>query len=118
MGCRQFEINLISASGLEDAPGVCCDEDCISCSNKLTEKRTAVDYDSGPNPVWNFTIKYNIGKKAVHEEGVMLVIKLFCMRILLADLYVGDAMTNGGGTTLTCKVQKSAGEFKLLCRFG
>ncbi|XAR55597.1 hypothetical protein NMG60_11035713 [Bertholletia excelsa] len=136
MEFQKFEINLVSACGLEavrelDRMNVYAVASIAD--NKRTKRKTPVDHNNGVNPAWNFTIEYNIGVNAVQQEGVMLVVKLFCKRNLRADLYVGEfhasvrqlyeqAMANGGGTILTYNVQRggagSAGQFTLSCRLG
>ncbi|PSS17437.1 hypothetical protein CEY00_Acc12223 [Actinidia chinensis var. chinensis] len=136
MDCRRFEINLISASDLE----------CVRKRFKMkvyavvtvgdkqeTEKQTPVDKENETNPAWNFTFRYTVGERALNQDGVMIVIKLYCSRTL-GDRYIGEvrisirelysqAMENGGSITLKKNVQRGGsdatqGQLQFACSFG
>ncbi|KAA8538527.1 hypothetical protein F0562_028102 [Nyssa sinensis] len=135
MECRRFEINLISASDLKNVREIFKMKVYAVISimgDSQTEKRTPVDKINETNPVWNFNIKYTVGKKTLQNEEVKLVIKLYCERSL-GDRYIGEVQTSikqlydhadpdGGSVIRSYPVQRdsatSQGELKLSCSFG
>nr|GEX03323.1 protein SRC2 homolog [Tanacetum cinerariifolium] len=57
--------------------------------NRRQERRTPVDKHGLTNPAWHHTIKYVIDESGIHHHGSVLVIKLYCKR-LLGDRYIGE----------------------------
>ncbi|THF95150.1 hypothetical protein TEA_020331 [Camellia sinensis var. sinensis] len=107
--CRKFQVILISASDLEDVRKVFKMKVHARVSiNSLAEKRTEADKHGGTSPKWSCTVEYTIGEYAVIQQGVMLVIKLYCER-KLGDKYVGEPYRRWqmciGTISLTYRIQ-------------
>ena len=85
MECRSFQLTLISANGLENVRSSFRMKTYASVTiggKTVTEKKTPVDKENDLHPAWNHTVKYTVGEGAVQQDGVMVVIKLFCKRSL------------------------------------
>ncbi|CAK9183165.1 unnamed protein product [Ilex paraguariensis] len=137
MECRKFDLKLISATNLRDVREkfrMKVYAVVTIAGNAKTEKRTPVDKEGETNPTWNVTLQYMIGELAVQNEGIEVVITLYCKRTL-GDRYIGEVRTsikqlyeqhpnvNGGGANiLTRQVQSSSGisqgELKFSFGFG
>ncbi|KAL7168287.1 hypothetical protein ACSBR2_038678 [Camellia fascicularis] len=133
--CRKFQVILISASDLEDVRKVFKMKVHARVSiNSQAEKRTGADKHGGTSPKWSWPVEYTIGEYAIIQQGVMLVIKLYCER-KLGDKYVGEVHTsikelfdssikNGGNCSgeMTCPVHKGSngvqGTLTFSYRFG
>ncbi|KAL2459860.1 Uncharacterized protein Fot_54604 [Forsythia ovata] len=133
MGCRMFEITLISANDLEVVRKVFKMEVHARVSIGSTpEKRTPTDKHGETNPAWNFTMNYTISESMVQNFNNMVVIKLYCTR-MFGDKYIGEVHTsikelfdlaypNGGCAVVSFPVLKgsvnSHGGLKLSYKFG
>ncbi|KAL8059716.1 hypothetical protein ABFX02_03G104900 [Erythranthe guttata] len=137
MECRIFEITLISANNLEKIRRICKMKVYATVSigggPPENEKRTPTDRNGESNPAWNFTVKYSINESMVQHLNTMLVVKLFCRRLLRCDTYIGEVHTSlkelfdyaessGGSAILSLPVQKgsvnSQGGMRFSYRFG
>ncbi|WOG91668.1 hypothetical protein DCAR_0310918 [Daucus carota subsp. sativus] len=134
MEYRNFEVTINSARDLEDVRKVFKMEvhARVSIGNHPeSEKRTPVGH-GGTNPSWNFTINFIISEAMLTSYTSMLVIKLYCSRIL-GDRYIGEmnlsmkelyeyACPFGGSARVTHPVQKgsvdSQGLLELAYKFG
>ncbi|KAL8126670.1 hypothetical protein AgCh_013798 [Apium graveolens] len=119
MEYRKFGINILQAEDLEDVRKLFKMEVYARVSigsQAESMKRTPVDTHGETNPVWSFTINYTISECVVQNYSTMLVIKLYCKR-MLGDRYIGElhlsmkelyeyAYSSGGSATVTYPVQK------------
>lgn len=94
MECRSLEITVISAKDLKDANlfgkmDVYC---VVSLKgddyNSKQKQKTHVHKDSGPNPVWNFPLKFTIDDVAAQQNRLKLKFMLKAER-MLGDKDVG-----------------------------
>ncbi|KAL5566045.1 hypothetical protein UlMin_029209 [Ulmus minor] len=92
MECRPLDITLISATDLKDV-NLLSKMDVyavVSISGESKSKqKTPVDKDSGPNPKWNYTIKFTIVESTVQQNQLTLKIKIMSDRSL-GDRKIGE----------------------------
>ncbi|XP_059629656.1 protein SRC2-like [Cornus florida] len=130
-----MEINVIGANGVENVREIFRMKVYAKVSiagDPRTEQRTPVDKHGETNPAWNCIRNYTVSESAVQQDGIMLVIKLYCKR-KLGDRYVGEvhasikelyelASAKGGSFVLSSPVKRgfteSKGELTFSCRFG
>ena len=92
MECRQFQIAILSAQGLQNVREIFKMKVYAQLSipgNPQIKRETPVDTEGETNPAWNSTITFTIGNQAVEYQGVVFVIKLYCSRTL-GDRYIGE----------------------------
>ncbi|KAH0942316.1 hypothetical protein HID58_001953 [Brassica napus] len=59
--------------------------------DKKQAAKTPIDYDGGPNPTWNHTIKLTVNEEAAREGRLTLKVELFSYWLKgKDDLYLGD----------------------------
>ncbi|KAJ7955079.1 Protein SRC2 [Quillaja saponaria] len=92
---RTLELNLISARDLKDVnlfskmdvyAVVSLSDDQIS----KQKAKTTIDRDCGPNPNWNFPMKFTIDESLAKQNRLTLVIKLKTERNLGTDKDIGE----------------------------
>ncbi|KAK2988366.1 hypothetical protein RJ640_007301 [Escallonia rubra] len=134
--CRNFHVTLISASDLEDVRDLFEMKVYASVSfneEPKTEKKTPKDKHGKTNPAWNHRMVYTIAEAGTLRYGIMLVIKLYCKRKFLPDIYIGQvqkpikelfetAHPKGGSAETTMPLRKgsgvSQGELRFSYTFG
>ncbi|KAK3017194.1 hypothetical protein RJ639_007845 [Escallonia herrerae] len=134
--CRNFHVTLISASDLVDVRHLFKMKVYASVSfneEPKTEKQTPKDKQGETNPAWNHRMEYTIAEAGILHNGLMLVIKLYCKRKFLPDVYIGQvqkpikelfetALPMGGSAETTLALRKGAavsqGELSFSYTFG
>ncbi|GFY96438.1 hypothetical protein Acr_11g0007440 [Actinidia rufa] len=108
MECRTFEIKLISARDLEDVREIFRMKVYAVMTIgdvQETEMQTPVDKENNTNPAWNCIFRYTVGEFALNQDGVMIVIKLYCSRTL-GDRYIGEVCLNKRPTFLQLRYEQ------------
>ncbi|CDY62707.1 BnaC01g41920D [Brassica napus] len=89
-----LELKVVSASGLShvDATDEMDVYAVVSINDdKKQAAKTPIDYDGGPNPTWNHTIKLTVNEEAAREGLLTLKVELFSYWLKgKDDLYLGD----------------------------
>uniref|UniRef100_M4EXH1 C2 domain-containing protein n=1 Tax=Brassica campestris TaxID=3711 RepID=M4EXH1_BRACM len=89
-----LELKVVSASGLShvDATDEMDVYAVVSINDdKKQAAKTPIDYDGGPNPTWNHTIKLTVNEEAAREGLLTLKVELFSYWLEgKDDLYLGD----------------------------
>ncbi|GLT50458.1 hypothetical protein SLA2020_239440 [Shorea laevis] len=94
MEYRPLEITLISAKDLKDVNLVFkMDVYAVVTINgdPQTKQKTPVDKDCGPNPKWNYTMKFTVEEAAANQNRLNLVIRLVSDR-RLGDKDIGEVL--------------------------
>ncbi|XP_024025845.1 protein SRC2 [Morus notabilis] len=94
MECRPLDITLISATDLKDVNflskmDVYAVVSISGDSFSKSKQKTHVDKDSGPNPRWNYTIKFTVPDAAAKQNQLTLKIKLVSDRSF-GDKEIGE----------------------------
>ncbi|GLT50464.1 hypothetical protein SLA2020_239500 [Shorea laevis] len=94
MGYRTLEITLLSAKDLKDV-NLLSKMDVYAVvtinGDPQTKQRTPVDKDCGPNPTWNYTMKFTVEEAAANLNQLNLVICLMSDRHL-GDKHIGEVV--------------------------
>ncbi|KAF8051148.1 hypothetical protein N665_1790s0002 [Sinapis alba] len=89
-----LELKVVSASGLRHVDGTDkMDVYAVVSVNDETRQaaKTPIDYDGGPNPTWNHTVKFTVNEEAAREGLLTLKVELFSYWLEgKDDLYLGD----------------------------
>lgn len=93
MECRPLEITVVSATGLKDVNFLSTMDVYavvkVSGDHRFKSKqKTHVDKDCGPNPKWNFPVKFTVVDDAARQDKLTLKFKIFSERAL-GDRVVG-----------------------------
>lgn len=94
MECRPLDITIISATDLKDV-NLLSKMDVyavvsVSGDYRSSQKqKTPVDKDSGPNPNWNYTVKFTVLEDALQKNQLTLKIKLVSDRSF-GDKEIGE----------------------------
>ena len=60
-------------------------------NNNANQHRTHIDKDYGPNPKWNFPMKFTVDVSAAEQNRLLLVVKIKAEKKLAGDEKVGEA---------------------------
>ncbi|XP_030959381.1 protein SRC2 homolog [Quercus lobata] len=60
-------------------------------TNNANQQRMHINKDYGPNPKWNFPMKFTIDVSAVEQNRLALVVKIKAKKKLTGDKEVGEA---------------------------
>ena len=60
-------------------------------NNNASQQRTHIDKDCGPNPKWNFPMKFTVDVSAAEQNRLALVVKIKAEKKLAGDKEVGEA---------------------------
>lgn len=89
-----LELKVVSASGLSHVVATDkMDVYAVVSVNDETRQaaKTPIDYDGGPNPTWNHTVKFTVSEEAAREGLLTLKVELFSYWLEgKDDLYLGD----------------------------
>ena len=98
MECRPLDITLNSAKDLKDLnlfskmdlyAIVLIHDDYFN--NNANQQRTHIDKDCGPNPKWNFPMKFTVDVNAAEQNRLLLIVKIKAEKKLAGDEEVGEA---------------------------
>lgn len=97
MECRPLDITLNSAKDLKDL-NLFSKMDLYAVvsihgdyfNNNTSQQRTHIDKDCGPNPKWNFPMKFTIDINAAEQNRLALVVKIKAEKKLAGDKEVGE----------------------------
>ena len=97
MECRPLDITLNSAKDLNLFPKmdlyvvVSIHDDYFNNNNNANQQRTHIDKDCGPNPKWNFPMKFTVNVSVVEQNRLALVVKIKAKKKLASDKEVSEA---------------------------
>ncbi|XP_030969838.1 protein SRC2 homolog [Quercus lobata] len=60
-------------------------------NNNANQQRTHINKDCGPNPKWNFPMKFTVDVSAIEQNRLTLVVKIKAEKKLAGDKEVGEA---------------------------
>ena len=60
-------------------------------NNNTNQQRTHIDKDCGPNPKWNFSMKFTVDVSAAEQNRLALIVKIKVEKKLAGDEEVGKA---------------------------
>ncbi|KAJ0093040.1 hypothetical protein Patl1_25087 [Pistacia atlantica] len=95
MAYRPLELNIISAKHLKDVNLISKMDLYVVASlvgdysKKKQKAKSRVDHDCGPNPTWNFPVKFTIDESLAQQNRLSLDLKIRCDGIL-GDKDVGE----------------------------
>ena len=98
MECRPLDITLNSAKDLKDLNlfskmdlyAVVSIHGDYYNNNNASQQRTHIDKDCGPNPKWNFPMKFTVDVSAAEQNRLALVVKIKAEKKLAGDKEVGE----------------------------
>ena len=66
-------------------------DDYFNNNNNANQQRTHIDKDCGPNPKWNFSMKFTVDVSAAEQNRLALIVKIKVEKKLAGDEEVGKA---------------------------
>ena len=60
-------------------------------NNNANQHRMHIDKDYGPNPKWNFPMKFTVDVSAAEQNRLLLIVKIKAEKKLAGDEEVGEA---------------------------
>ena len=97
MECRPLDITLNSAkdlnlfSKMDLYVVVSIHGDYFNNNNNTNQQRTHIDKDCGPNPKWNFPMKFTVDVSVAEQNRFPLVVKIKVEKKLADNEEVGEA---------------------------
>ena len=100
MECRPLDITLNLAKDLKDLnlfskmdlyAVVSIHDDYFNNNNNANQQRMHIDKDCGPNPKWNFPMKFTVDVSVAEQNRLALVVKIKAEKKLTGDEEVGKA---------------------------